>query len=45
MEVIIDGYQARDGSLRADGRDVTLPDGGKLFLGSQGSGAPPEDQK
>ena len=45
MEVIIDGYQARDGSLRANGRDVTLPDGGKLFLGSQGSGAPPEDQK
>lgn len=45
MEVVVDGYQARDGSLRANGRDVTLPDGGKLFLGSQGTGAPPEDQK
>lgn len=41
MEVVVDGYQARDGSLRANGRDVTLPDGGKLFLGSQGAGAPP----
>lgn len=45
MQVLIDGYQARDGSLRANGRDVTLPDGGKLFLGSQGTGAPPGDQK
>ncbi len=41
MEVVIDGYQARDGSLRANGRDVTLPEGGRLFLGSQGAGAPP----
>ena len=41
MEVVVDGYQARDGSLRANGRDVTLPEGGKLFLGSQGAGAPP----
>ncbi len=45
MEVVIDGYQARDGSLRANGRDITLPGGGKLFLGSQGTGAPPGDQK
>ncbi len=37
--------KARDGSLRANGRDVTLPEGGKLFLGSQGTGAPPGDQK
>ncbi len=41
MEVVIDGYQARDGSLRANGRDITLPEGGRLFLGSQGAGAPP----
>jgi hypothetical protein len=45
MEVVVDGYQARDGSLRANGRDVTLPDGGKLFLGSQGAGAPPANEK
>ena len=38
--VVIDGYQAKDGSNRANGRDVTLPDGRKLFLGSSGTGAP-----
>ena len=42
MEVVVDGYQARDGSRRANGRDVTLPSGQKLFLGSQGTGAPDE---
>lgn len=42
MEVVIDGYQAKDGSRRANGRDVTLPDGRKLFLGSSGTGAPSE---
>lgn len=42
MEVVIDGYQAKDGSRRANGRDVTLPDGQKLFLGSSGTGAPYE---
>lgn len=46
MEVVVDGYQARDGSLRANGRDVTLPEGQKLFLGSQQTpGAPNEQQK
>src|SRR6516165_2325393 len=30
--VVVDGYQAKDGSLRANGRDITLPDGRKLFL-------------
>jgi len=38
--VIVDGYQSKDGSLRANGRDITLPDGRKLFLGSSGTGAP-----
>jgi len=38
--VVVDGYQAKDGSLRANGRDITLPDGRKLFLGSSGTGAP-----
>jgi len=44
MQVVVDGYQARDGSRRANGRDVTLPEGKKLFLGSQNTGAP-GDQK
>jgi hypothetical protein len=45
---VVDGYQAKDGSNRANGRDLTLPDGRKLFIGSQGTGAPveaPEDKK
>jgi hypothetical protein len=44
MEVVVDGYQAKDGSRRANGRDVTLPDGRKLFLGSSGTGAPSEQK-
>ena len=40
-QLVIDGYQARDHSLlRANGRNVTYPDGKKLFLGSSGTGAP-----
>ncbi len=39
--LIVDGYQAKDHSLpRANGRDVTLQDGTKFFLGSSGTGAP-----
>ena len=41
-QVIVDGYQSKDGSMRANGRDITLPDGRKLFLGSSGTGAPYE---
>ena len=41
--VVVDGYQAKDSSLRANGRDITLPDGRKLFLGSSGTGAPYDD--
>jgi hypothetical protein len=43
-EVVVDGYQAKDGTRRANGRDLTLPDGRKLFLGSSGTGAPYELQ-
>src|SRR5712691_10147330 len=31
-EVLVDGYQSKDGSLRANGRNLTLPDGKTLFL-------------
>ena len=48
-EIVIDGYQAKDGSKRANGRNLTLPNGKMLFLGSSGTGAPneltPENQK
>jgi hypothetical protein len=40
-EIIVDGYQTKDHSLkRANGRDVTLTDGQKVFMGSSGTGAP-----
>jgi len=39
-EVIVEGFRAKDGSNRANGRDVTLPDGKKLFIGSSGTGEP-----
>lgn len=40
QEIVVDGYQSKDRSNRANGRDVTFPDGKKLFLGSSGTGAP-----
>jgi Family of unknown function (DUF6152) len=40
--VKVDGYQAKDGTHRANGRDLTFADGRKLFLGSSGTGAPYE---
>ena len=46
---MVDGYQAKDGSHRANGRNLTLANGKILFLGSSGTGAPneltPENQK
>ena len=44
-EVVVDGYRAKDGTRRANGRDLTLADGRKLFLGSSGIGAPYELQR
>jgi hypothetical protein len=40
--IVVTGYQAKDGSMRANGRDITYSDGRKLFLGSTGTGAPYE---
>jgi hypothetical protein len=41
MEIVVDGYQARDGSRRANGRDLTFADGRQLFLSGAADG--PED--
>jgi hypothetical protein len=38
-EILVDGYRSRDGANRANGRDITLPDGSKVFLGGS---APPQ---
>jgi Family of unknown function (DUF6152) len=34
MEILVDGYQAKDGSFKAVGRSLTFADGRKFFLGS-----------
>lgn len=44
-EILVDGYQAKDGTNRANGRDVTFTDGKKLFLGSSSPDAPYNDKK
>jgi hypothetical protein len=40
--ITVEGYQAKDGAMRANGRDITYLDGRKLFVGSSGTGAPDE---
>jgi len=40
--ITVEGYQAKDGANRANGRDITYQDGKKLFVGSSGTGAPDE---
>ena len=40
--ITVEGYQAKDGANRANGRDITYQDGRKLFVGSSGTGAPDE---
>jgi hypothetical protein len=42
-EIVVEGYQSKDGAARANGRDITFPDGKKLFVGSSGDKeGPPE---
>jgi hypothetical protein len=41
MVINVDGYLARDGSKKANGRDITLPDGRKLFLSGTGGNEQP----
>ena len=41
-KIMVLGFQAKDGSNRANGRDITFADGRKLFVGSSGTGAPDE---
>jgi len=47
QKIVVDGYQSKDGSHRANGRDLTLLNGQHLFLGSSGpgEGAPYEVQR
>ena len=41
-ELIVEGFGAKDGSNKVNGRNITLSDGRMLFLGSSGTGAPGE---
>ncbi len=45
-EILVTGYQSKDRlctpECRGNGRDITFPDGRKLFMGSSGTGAPPD---
>ena len=43
--VVVEGFQSKDGSMRANGRDITLSNGQKLFLGSSVTGAPYDEKK
>ena len=43
-EITVEGYLAKDGSKMANGREMTLPDGRRLFAGSSGIGAPYEKE-
>jgi len=38
-EIVLDGYQAKDGSNRAVGKEITYTDGKRLFLGGSAPGA------
>jgi hypothetical protein len=42
MELVLEGYLARNGSRTMNAMSVLLPDGSKLFAGSSGTGAPVE---
>ena len=44
-EIIVDGYRSKDGSHRANGRDLTLPDGRTLFLGGSSPDAPDQERQ
>src|SRR5437764_7416573 len=44
-EIMVDGYRAKDGTRRANGRDLTLPDGRTLFLGGSSPDAPDQEKQ
>jgi hypothetical protein len=41
-EIMIEGFQAKDGANRAVGAKLTFPDGRRLFLGGSAPGANPD---
>ncbi len=43
-EITVEGYRAKNGTNRANGADLILPDGKRLFMGSSGTGAPKDPE-
>lgn len=43
-EITVVGFRARNGDHVANGRDLILPDGSRLFMGSRGTNAPGDDE-
>ena len=44
-EIVVQGFQAKDGENRAVGANLTFNDGRRLFLGGSAPGANPETKK
>jgi len=44
-EITIEGFRARNGANRANGRDLVLADGSRLFMGSLGTNAPGDEER
>jgi hypothetical protein len=44
-EIVVDGYKAKNGWSTANAKNITFPNGKKLFMGSSGTGAPYEEKK
>jgi hypothetical protein len=44
VDLVIEGYQAKNGKSVANGRNVKFPDGRELFVGSAGTGAPSDSK-
>ena len=40
MEIVVTGYQAKDGTNKAVGRELTFADGRRLFLSESAAGTP-----
>jgi hypothetical protein len=42
IEVVVDGYRAKDGTTTLNGRSVKLPDGRNLFTGGSSADEQPQ---
>lgn len=45
IEIVVDGFRAKNGSMTANAKDIRFADGRKLFVGSSGTGAPYDDRE